>query len=121
MVMKNYARTIPASHYHLRRCVTGQDELLEAQPDHCEPVTSQSDLESVRAALSNGLDQLTQRERTIVKKHFGLFEPAGGASTLEDLGKRFGITKERVRQIEQRAISKLRQVVSPTLLDAFTA
>jgi DNA-directed RNA polymerase sigma subunit (sigma70/sigma32) len=41
--------------------------------------------------------------------------------TLEQLGERYGVTKERVRQIEQRALIRLRQVLSPTLADSFQA
>ncbi|MEE9294971.1 MAG: sigma-70 family RNA polymerase sigma factor [Phycisphaerae bacterium] len=118
-VMKNYARTVPERHYRLRRFVTGQEELLDATADHRPRERSQGDLESVRSALSAGMQQLTERERTIVKGHFGLFDRGGKASTLAELGKRLGVTKERVRQIEQLAINKLREVVSPSLLDAF--
>ena len=119
-IMKNYARTVPEQHYRLRRFVTGQEELLDSTADHHTSERSQGDLESVRSALSEGLEQLSERERTIVRGHFGLFNPDSGSSTLEELGKRLGVTKERVRQIEQTAISKLRQFVSPTLLDAFS-
>jgi RNA polymerase sigma factor (sigma-70 family) len=119
-VMKTYARSIPEGHYRMRRYVTGQDELIDATADAHEAETSPSDLDSVRVALSEGMEQLTDRERTIVKSHFGLFDADGTALTLEDLGKRFGVTKERVRQIEQRAIGKLRSVLSPTLLEAFS-
>ncbi len=118
-IMKNYARSIPGQHYHLRRYVTGQDELLDATADRREPERSQSDVEAVRSGLSEGIEQLTEREQTIVKEHFGLFNPDGAVATLEELGKRFGVTKERVRQIEQRAIGKLRELISPSLLEAF--
>ena len=38
--------------------------------------------------------------------------------TLEQLGKRFGVTKERVRQIERRALDRLRGLLAPSLADA---
>ena len=117
-IMKNFARSIPENHYHMRRYVTGQDEMLDATADHHAPERSQGDMESIRQALSEGLEQLDERERTIVTHHFGLFGDMGVTTTLEELGKRFGVTKERVRQIEKRAIDKLRGVLSPTLLDA---
>ncbi len=118
-IIKNFARSVPEEHYHSRRFVTGQDEMLESTAGHCAAETSATDLEHVRSALSAGMEQLTERERVIVKHHFGLFNADGGATTLEVLGKRFGVTKERVRQIEKRAIAKLRDLVSPSLLDAF--
>lgn len=118
-IMKNFARTVPEQHYHLRRFVTGQDEMLDATAENHVEETSQSDLEWVRSSLGEGLEQLSDRERTIVKHHFGLLSARGRTSTLDELGKRFGVTKERIRQIEKRAISKLRDVLSPTLLEAF--
>lgn len=117
-IMKNFARSIPENHYHMRRYVTGQDEMLDATADRHAPERSQGDMESIREALTEGLEQLDERERTIVTHHFGLFGDRGVTTTLEELGKRFGVTKERVRQIEKRAIGKLRDVLSPTLLDA---
>ncbi len=119
-VMKNYARTVPERHYRNRRYVTGQDEFLDSTADVHEAEHSPSDIASVRSAISEGLEELTDRERTIVEAHFGLFDPDGASTTLEALGKQFGVTKERIRQIEQRAIGKLREVVSPTLLEAFS-
>lgn len=118
-IMKNFARTVPERHYHLRRFVTGQDEMLDATAGERIEETSPSDMEHVRTALSSGLDQLTDREQTIVTHHYGLLGAKGGTSTLEELGRRFGVTKERIRQIEKRAISKLSSIVSPTLLEAF--
>lgn len=52
------------------------------------------------------LGQLTEREETILRLRYGLSD--GKVWKLGDIGKRFGITRERVRQIEQRAIRKLR-------------
>jgi len=118
-IIKNFARSVPEEHYHARRFVTGQDEMLESTAGECVAETSATDLEHVRSALRSGMDHLTERERVIVKHHFGLFDTQGGTTTLEVLGKRFGVTKERVRQIEKRAIAKLRDLVSPSLLDAF--
>ena len=52
------------------------------------------------------LGQLSEREETIIRLRYGLSD--GEIWKLGDIGKRFGITRERVRQIEQRAIRKLR-------------
>jgi len=53
----------------------------------------------------------------VVSNHFGLEKP-GTSLTLEEIGKRFGVTKERVRQIERRALARLREVLAPSLADA---
>lgn len=52
------------------------------------------------------LSQLSEREETVLRMRYGLAD--GKVWKLGDIGKRFGITRERVRQIEQRAIRKLR-------------
>jgi RNA polymerase primary sigma factor len=60
----------------------------------------------LRQRIENILGQLTEREETILRLRYGLSD--GKVWKLGDIGKRFGITRERVRQIEQRAIRKLR-------------
>jgi RNA polymerase primary sigma factor len=56
--------------------------------------------------IQNALNILTERERNILKERFGL--KTGKTKTLEDLGKMFGFSKERIRQIQENAIKKLR-------------
>lgn len=56
--------------------------------------------------ISNALEILTDREKNIIKERFGL--KSGKSKTLEDLGKMFGFSKERIRQIQDNAIQKLR-------------
>ncbi|MCP4594284.1 MAG: sigma-70 family RNA polymerase sigma factor [bacterium] len=115
-IMKNYARTVPEEHYHCRRYVTGQAELLDATQDHHPAPKSEVELEGVRSALAESLEDLDERERTIVTEHYGLFGQ-GPAKTLEQLGRRFGVTKERVRQIEKRALGKIRLTLAPVAAD----
>lgn len=120
-IMKNYARSIPEQHYHAARYVTGQELVLDQAADHREDATesaSASDRRQVRELIDAGLKQLTAREREIVRHHFGLADEGGAGVTLDDLGKRFGVTKERVRQIEQKAIARLRELLCPSLAEA---
>lgn len=56
--------------------------------------------------ISDALSILTERERRIIDERFGL--RSGKSKTLEDLGKMFGFSKERIRQIQDTAIKKLR-------------
>ncbi|MBI1910456.1 MAG: sigma-70 family RNA polymerase sigma factor [Deltaproteobacteria bacterium] len=60
------------------------------------------------------LEILEPNERTIIQLRFGI--EGEGPMTLEEVGKRFGITRERVRQIEARAITKLKKIVEETEL-----
>jgi RNA polymerase primary sigma factor len=61
-----------------------------------------------REQLETVLDKLTPRERDVVRMRFGLDD--GYAHTLEEVGQRFAVTRERVRQIELRALKKLRRM-----------
>lgn len=61
----------------------------------------------LRVRIEEILGQLSEREETILRLRYGLMSD-GKVWKLGDIGKRFGITRERVRQIEQRAIRKLR-------------
>lgn len=74
-----------------------------------EDTPSPHDLAERRAqiqVLRRGIRSLTDREREIVERRFGL--NGNGSETLEQIGASLGITRERVRQIEARALSKLR-------------
>ncbi|MDR3707128.1 MAG: sigma-70 family RNA polymerase sigma factor [Capsulimonadaceae bacterium] len=61
-----------------------------------------------REQLDQVLEKLTPRERDVVRLRFGLED--GYAHTLEEVGQRFQVTRERVRQIELRALKKLRRM-----------
>jgi RNA polymerase primary sigma factor len=56
--------------------------------------------------LGRALQRLTPRERQILQLRFGLGE--GDAQTLDEIGQRFGLTRERIRQLEMKALAKLR-------------
>ena len=60
----------------------------------------------LREQLEEMLADLGEREREVLRLRFGLED--GHAHTLEDVGKRFGVTRERIRQIEAKALRKLR-------------
>ncbi|HUG16031.1 MAG TPA: RNA polymerase sigma factor RpoD [Thermomicrobiales bacterium] len=60
----------------------------------------------LRGQIGDALDKLTERERRIIVLRFGLED--GRFRTLEEVGREFGITRERIRQIEAKALRKLR-------------
>jgi RNA polymerase primary sigma factor len=60
----------------------------------------------LRLEVEHVLDTLTPRERRVLQLRFGLI--GGHQRTLEEVGKRFGVTRERIRQIESKALRKLR-------------
>jgi RNA polymerase primary sigma factor len=71
----------------------------------------------LQAEVSDILDTLSARERRILQLRFGLLD--GSQLTLEEVGKRLGITRERVRQIEAKALRKLRHHSRSKKLDEF--
>jgi RNA polymerase primary sigma factor len=62
---------------------------------------------SLRSSIARALDGLSYREREIIRLRFGLAD--GYSYTLEEVGTIFDVTRERVRQIEAKAVEKLRQ------------
>lgn len=67
--------------------------------------------------INEVLDTLTERERTVLIERFGLLD--GKPKTLEEVGVRFKVTRERVRQIEAKALRKMRHPTRAKLLQAF--
>jgi RNA polymerase primary sigma factor len=60
----------------------------------------------LKEQMERVLGQLSERERKVLELRFGLED--GRARTLEEVGKAFGVTRERIRQIEAKALRKLR-------------
>lgn len=71
----------------------------------------------LRDKLNDVLETLTDRERTVLIERFGLLD--GKPKTLEEVGVRFKVTRERVRQIEAKALRKMRHPTRAKQLQAF--
>jgi RNA polymerase primary sigma factor len=65
---------------------------------------------NMRDELSELLEVLDDRERTIILMRFGLDD--GKPKTLEEVGKKFGVTRERIRQLQNIALAKLRRALA---------
>ncbi|HEV8116782.1 MAG TPA: RNA polymerase sigma factor RpoD, partial [Acidimicrobiales bacterium] len=68
-------------------------------------------------AVSQALSELNEREQAVVRLRFGLDD--GQARTLEEVGREFGVTRERVRQIESKTLAKLRHPIRCQRLKEF--
>jgi RNA polymerase primary sigma factor len=60
----------------------------------------------LREQMEHALEELSERERNVLELRFGLID--GQSRTLEEVGVEFGVTRERIRQIESKALRKLR-------------
>ena len=108
-LMKNYAKTVPETHIQQERFATGQEELIETLTALSGDEEREAAAASRReAAVLRALDKLSDRERNIIEAHFGLAEDK--PATLAQIGERMHITRERVRQIERRALDKIRNM-----------
>jgi len=110
VIMRSYARTIPEAQIVAKRFANGNDELLDVAPDPREAKPAPALEEPTRKVIERCLDQLPEREREVVKLHFGIGSGDGRVATLDQIGRKFGLTKERIRQIELRAIKHLREI-----------
>ncbi len=80
------------------------------------PVSSAS-REMLKERIENVLSTLTFREREIIKLRYGIGD--GYTYTLEEVGRIFRVTRERVRQIEAKAVRKLQHPVRSRMLEGF--
>jgi RNA polymerase primary sigma factor len=73
-------------------------------------------MESLRSEITSVLQLLTERERKIVTAFYGIGQPE---MTLEEIGNKYGLTRERVRQIKEKAIRRLRSNTKNEILKAY--
>ena len=87
--------------------VEGEDNSLLDVMSNAESPQADKELvdESLKSEIQTALNSLNERERNVVEASYGINQPE---LTLEEIGSKFGLTRERVRQIKEKAIRKLR-------------
>ena len=94
-----------------------ENSLLDSLPNNDSPDTDfELVMESLRNEINRALLTLNERERHIIEAFFGINQPE---MTLEEIGEKFGLTRERVRQIKEKAIRRLRHNTKNKLLRSY--
>ena len=93
-----------------------QGRLADLVPDpSADPNAALTELFRARTDLVSVLDDLAANERTVLRRRFGL--EGDDPETLESIGRRLGLTRERVRQIEGAGLRKLRNLLAARGVD----
>ena len=83
------------------------NSLIDVLPDSDIPMAdNELVMESLRKEIADALHTLNERERNVIECFYGINQPE---MTLEEIGDRYGLTRERVRQIREKALRKLRK------------
>ena len=98
--------------------VDGEDNsLLDVMPNNDAPMADITLVEeSLRSEIQNALNVLNERERNVIEASYGINRQE---LTLEEIGTKFGLTRERVRQIKEKAIRKLRNCTKNKILKTY--
>lgn len=98
--------------------IEGEDNsLLDVLPNADSPMAdNELVMESLRAEISSALNVLNERERNIIEAFFGINQLE---MTLEEIGDKYGLTRERVRQIKEKAIRRLRHNTKNKMLKSY--
>ena len=98
--------------------IDGEDNsLLDVLTNDDSPMADRALVqESLRDEISRALKTLNERERNIIEAFFGINQPE---MTLEEIGEKYGLTRERVRQIKEKAIRRLRHSTKNKLLKTY--
>ncbi len=93
------------------------NSLLDVIPNGNSPSADKELLrESLQKEIERALETLSPRERNVIKAFFGIGQQE---MTLEEIGDKYGLTRERVRQIKEKAIRRLRHNTNNMLLKSF--
>ena len=98
--------------------IDGEDNsLLDVLINDDAPMADRTLLmESLKAEINNALKVLNERERGVIEAFYGINQPE---MTLEEIGTKFGLTRERVRQIKEKAIRRLKSPSRSKLLKSY--
>jgi RNA polymerase primary sigma factor len=116
-IIRTFAQTISLAHRRHTRFLTGAEGVLQTTPDErINQQAEEADQTQRRAQIARIMAHLDDREQQIIRFRYGLgnsCEPM----TLKEVGNGIGVTKERIRQLQTRALANLRQAAEAEGLD----
>ena len=117
-IRRDLYRAVVSKHTQMRRFCTGLEEMMagvvEPKPKRMTPETG----EIVYQKIQQMLDCLDPRESFVLRARFGFENQSGKTTTYSKIGLELGVSKERVRQIAERALEKLRELIPEFRLEA---
>jgi RNA polymerase primary sigma factor/RNA polymerase sigma factor len=116
-IRKNFARSIPDEFKHRERFRTSSEEIFQSREDaRADHLAVEIDQQSRADQIGKILHTLDEREQQIIVLRFGLGQ-GSEPRTLKEVGEELGVTKERIRQLELRALAKLRNAAEREKID----
>ena len=117
-ILKAFSRTaLKASRHRTRFPVEFEPDLEKSDwSDRRRETIEEECIDELKHIVNRNLADLTNVEQTVIRRRFNWQESAESPLTLEEVGKIIGVTKERVRQIQNKALAKIRQVMEEGVL-----
>jgi RNA polymerase sigma factor (sigma-70 family) len=116
-ITRNFARSLSVERTQLNRFRTGSDEVFSQSPDlHEGSFIDEIVNHRQHEALMRMVSKLSVRDSEIIIARFGLSH-LSRPQTLQEIGLRFGVSRERIRHMEMRALSKLRKLAKRERFD----
>lgn len=117
-ILKAFSRTAQkASRYRSRFPVEFEPDLERSNwTDRKRDIVEEDCIDELKQIVDRNLADLSDTEQTVIRRRFNWQEQEDQPLTLEEVGKIIGVTKERVRQIQNKALLKIRQVMEDGVL-----
>src|SRR5690606_39220804 len=117
-ILKAFSRTAQkASRYRTRFPVEFEPDLEKSDwAEQKRDMVEEDGVDELKAIVERNLADLSSVEETVIKRRFNWEQEDDAPLTLEEVGKIIGVTKERVRQIQNKALAKIRQVMEDGVL-----
>src|SRR4029077_13883578 len=117
-ILKAFSRTaLKASRHRTRFPVEFEPDMEKSDwTDRKRDIVEEDCIDELKQIVDRNLADLSKVEETVIKRRFNWQQQEESPLTLEEVGKIIGVTKERVRQIQNKALAKIRSVMEVGVL-----